>query len=79
VRSPRPTHHSLHWVLDVAFREDECRVYAANAAENLVVVRHIALNLLRSVKGLSGGLASKRNQAAWTDDVRERVLSASLG
>jgi len=29
-------------------------------------------------EGLSGGLASERNQAAWTDDVRERVLSASL-
>ena len=68
----------LHWNLDVSFREDECRVYAANAAENLVVVRHIALNLLRSVQGLSGGIASKRNQAAWTDSVRERVLCAPL-
>ena len=45
----------LHWQLDVSFREDECRVYAENAAENLVVVRHIALNLLRSVKNLPGG------------------------
>ncbi|MCP4732378.1 MAG: ISAs1 family transposase [Roseibacillus sp.] len=71
--------NKLHWILDVAFREDECRVYAANAAENLVVFRHIALNLLRSVKSLSGGIASKRNQAAWTDSAREAVLSASLG
>lgn len=69
--------NKLHWNLDVSFREDECRVYAANAAENLVVIRHIALNLLRSVQGLSGGIASKRNQAAWTDDVRARVLCAS--
>ena len=44
--------NQLHWSLDVAFREDDCRVYAENAAENLVVVRHVALNMLRSVKGL---------------------------
>ncbi len=71
--------NKLHWIVDVAFREDKCRVYAANAVENLVVVRHIALNLLHSVKGLGGGIVSNRNQAAWTDDVRKRVLSASLG
>lgn len=69
--------NKLHWNLDVSFREDECRVYAANAAENLVVIRHIALNLLRSVQGLSGGIASKRKQAGWSDDVRARVLCAS--
>ena len=77
VRAHWSIENNLHWNLDVSFREDECRVYAANAAENLVVLRHIALNLLRSVKGLTGGVASKRNQAAWTDDVRVRVLCAS--
>lgn len=68
----------LHWQLDVSFREDECRVYAENAAENLVVVRHIALNLLRSVKGLPGGIEARRGQAAWSDDAREKILHASL-
>ena len=68
----------LHWNLDVSFREDECRVYAANAAENLVVVRHIALNLLRSVKGIDGGIVSRRMQSAYNDAVREKVLCAGL-
>lgn len=68
----------LHWQLDVAFREDECRVYAENAAENLVVVRHIALNLLRSVKGLRGGIEARRGQAAWSDAARVQVLHAGL-
>ena len=54
------------------------RVYAANAAENLVVVRHIALNLLRSMKGVDGGIASRRMQSAYDDTVREKVLSAGL-
>ncbi len=69
--------HRLHRVLDIGFREDECRVYVANAAENLAVIRHLALNLLRSVEGMSGGIASKRKEAAWTDSVGERVLCAS--
>ena len=70
--------NKLHWLLDVAFREDESRVYAANAAENLVVIRHMALNLLRSVKNVDGGIRSRRNAAGWDDSVRERALCASL-
>ncbi len=70
--------NKLHWLLDVAFREDESRVYAANAAENLVVIRHMALNFLRSVKNVDGGIRSRRNAAGWDDSVRERVLCASL-
>lgn len=70
--------NTLHWALDVSFREDECRVYARNAAENLVVVRHVALNLLKSVKNLAGGIATKRAQAAWSDRAREKILQAEL-
>ena len=78
IRSHWSIENRLHWNLDVSFREDECRVYAANAAENLVVVRHIALNLLRSVKGVNGGIASRRMQSAYDDTVREKVLCAGL-
>ena len=68
----------LHWQLDVSFREDECRVSAANAAENLVVVRHIALNLLRAVEGLPKGIATRQNHAAWDDSSREKIICAGL-
>lgn len=68
----------LHWQLDVTFREDQCRVYAENAAENLVVIRHIALNLLRAVVGLPKSLASRRSHAAWSDLAREQILQAGL-
>lgn len=70
--------NNLHWQLDVSLCEDQCRVYAENAAENLVVVRHIALNLLRSVKGLAGGIGAKQGQAAWSDAAREKILHAGL-
>ena len=70
-RSHWPIENRLHSNLDVSFRDHECRVYAANAAENLVVVRHIALNLLRSVKGVDDGIASRRMQSAYDDTARE--------
>lgn len=70
--------NNLHWQLDVSFAEDRCRVYAQNAAENLVVIRHIALNLLRSVKGLSGGIQARLSQGAWSDAAREQILHAGL-
>ena len=78
VRSHWSAENNLHWSLDVSFREDDCRICAENAAENLVVVRHIALNLLRSVRGLSGGIASKRQKCAYSDDAREKVLCADV-
>ena len=77
VRAHWGIENRLHWVLDVAFQEDAARVWAANAAENLVVVRHLALNMLRSVKGLSGGIARLRNQAGLSDEIRMKVLAAS--
>jgi len=42
------------------------------------VIRHMALNFLRSVKNVDGGIRSRRNAAGWDDSVRERVLCASL-
>ena len=68
----------LHWVLDVAFREDDCRVRAGNAAENFAVIRHIAVNLLKAVQGgLNGkklGVANKRLLAGWHNGYLLRVL-----
>ena len=39
--------NSVHWVLDIAFREDECRIRKANGAHNFAILRRIALNLLK--------------------------------
>ena len=57
----------LHWVLDVAFREDECRVRVGHAAENLAVLRHLALNLRRRERSAKVGVKAKRLKAAWDE------------
>ncbi|HSF72707.1 MAG TPA: ISAs1 family transposase [Microcoleus sp.] len=50
VRSHWGIKKSLHWVLDVGFREDDCRIIQDNAPQNLAIIRHISLNLLNQEK-----------------------------
>lgn len=76
VRSHWQVENKVHWTLDVAFREDESRLRAENAAENLAVVRHVALNLLRSVKGSKVGIKNRRLEAGWNEDFLMKVLAS---
>jgi predicted transposase YbfD/YdcC len=66
--------NSLHWVLDVAFREDECRVRTGNAAENLAMLRHVALNLLKNESTAKVGVKNKRLKAGWNENYLLKIL-----
>ncbi len=76
VRAHWGVENELHWCLDVGFREDECRVRKGHASENLAVIRHIALNLLKKNKSCKGGIKAKRLKAGWDDTYRELILSS---
>jgi predicted transposase YbfD/YdcC len=67
--------NNVHWVLDVAFREDESRVRQGHADENLAVLRHIALNLLRQERFARIGIKAKRLKAAWSTHSLCKVLT----
>jgi predicted transposase YbfD/YdcC len=67
--------NSLHWVLDIAFREDESRIRTGHGPENLATIRHAALNLLRQETTSKGGVKARRLRAGWDEDYLLKVLS----
>jgi predicted transposase YbfD/YdcC len=75
VRTHWGIENKVHWVLDIAFREDDCRLRKGNGAENFAVLRHIALNLLRQEKTVKRSVKGKRMKAAWDKDYLLKVLT----
>ena len=78
VRSPWGIENSLHWVLDVGFREDDCRIIKDNAPQNFAILRHISLNLLNQEKTSKTGSRNKRLRAGWDDDYLTKILAVAV-
>jgi predicted transposase YbfD/YdcC len=74
IRSHWGIENRLHWVLDVTFREDHSRVRDGHAPENLAILRHFALNLLRQNRTVRGSVATKRLRAALNDRYLRSLL-----
>jgi predicted transposase YbfD/YdcC len=74
VRAHWQIENGLHWVLDMAFREDESRVRKDHAPQNLAILRHIALNLLKQETSLKVGVKAKRLRAGWDELYLLKVL-----
>lgn len=69
--------NSLHWVLDVAFREDDCRKRRDNSPQNFAILRHIILNLLKKDTSCKRSIAGKRLLAGWDNAYLEKILFPS--
>jgi predicted transposase YbfD/YdcC len=65
---------SHHWVMDMVFRDDECRIRTANAPANFATIKHLASNLLRRAGG-KDSLRVKRKLAAWNDDYLASLIT----
>jgi predicted transposase YbfD/YdcC len=67
--------NALHWVLDVTFREDDCRVRDRTAARNFALLRKIALNLVARDRSGRTSLRGRRKRAAWNDDHMFQIIA----
>ena len=74
IRNHWQVENSLHWVLDVTFRQNECRIRKGNAAANFETINHAANNLLRSNPG-NISMPQKRRSAEWDDDYMQTLIS----
>jgi len=79
VRAHWGVENSLHWMLDVAFKEDDCRVRVGHAPENLALVRKITHNLLQQETTVKRGVKTKRLKAGWSEAYLLKVLNATPG
>ena len=75
VRAHWGIENSVHWVLDVTFREDESRIRMGHGPENFAILRHIALNLLREETSFNGSIKTKRLKCGWNDEYLSKVLN----
>ena len=74
VRAHWSIENSLHWSMDVTFREDHCRVRKDHGPQNMATLRQISHNLLKQETSLKVGIQGKRLQAGWRDDYLLKVL-----
>ncbi|MCP4696821.1 MAG: ISAs1 family transposase [Gammaproteobacteria bacterium] len=76
VRAHWSIENTLHWSLDVSFKEDACRIRKGSGAENFAVLRHMAVSLLQQEKTEKTGAESKRLKAALDTEYLRKVLTA---
>jgi predicted transposase YbfD/YdcC len=75
IRSHWAVENSLHWVMDMVFRDDECRVQTDHAPANFTTLKHMATNLLRRAPS-KHSLRARRKVAAWDDDFLATLIAA---
>ena len=75
IRSHWAIENSLHWVMDMVFRDDDCRLRTDHAPANFATIKHIALNLIRKASG-KDSLRLRRKVAAWDDDFLASLVTA---
>lgn len=65
---------AMHWVLDMEFDEDRSRARSGHSAENLAMLRHVAINVLRLDKSIFGGINRKRKELTWDEEALYQVI-----
>ena len=75
VRSHWGIENSLHWVLDVVFKEDASRIHKGYGAQNMAVLRHLALNIINQEESCVDSVKGKQQCAAWANNYMMKLLN----
>jgi predicted transposase YbfD/YdcC len=75
VRDHWAVENSLHWVMDMVFRDDECRLRTDHAPANFTTLKHMALNLIRRAR-TKDSIRLRRKVAAWDDEFLVSLIAA---
>jgi predicted transposase YbfD/YdcC len=75
VRGHWAIENKLHWVLDVNFKEDSCRIRTDNAPENFAIIKHMAVNLIRKENSKKRSINTKRRLAGWDNEYLSKVIT----
>ena len=78
IRAHWKIENSLHWVLDIAYREDESRIRTGYAQQNFALMRKITLNLLKQEMTIKAGIKGKRLNAGWDEKYMLSVLGIKM-
>lgn len=82
ILSAVPSHwaveNSLHWVLDVSFNDDQSRIRSGNAPENMAIMKHVSLNLIRQAKKKPDSIKGNRKKAGWDNLTLQSILQSKF-
>ncbi len=74
IRSHWAIENSLHYVLDIAFKDDESRIRKGNAPMNMGIIKHAALNMLRTNQRKRESIKALRKVAGWNNERLSQII-----
>lgn len=74
IRSHWAIENSLHWVLDMSFGDDQSRIRKGNAPQNMAIIRHVSLNMIRAVKKERQSVKRMRKISGWSDSAMHNII-----
>lgn len=75
VRQHWAVENKLHWVLDIVFNDDQCRIRKGNAPRNIAIIKKTVLNLLQLIKKIKPRVSVRamRKLAGWDFDFLDSI------
>lgn len=78
IRSHWAIENSLHWVLDMSFNDDFSRIRKENAPQNMAIIKHFALNMVRKIQKKRQSIKRLRKQAGWNSTILDMIIQQKI-